>query len=142
MKKISVLLTIFVLLTLVVSACAPKATEVVEEPTEEVVVDEPTEEEVVEEPTEEVVEEPTEEEMMMLDVTIDFWHVYSDAPGEALQGLVDQFNAENEYGITVAAFNQGNYGDVEDKFNAGIQSGDLPDVVMAYTNILTDWYSV
>jgi multiple sugar transport system substrate-binding protein/sn-glycerol 3-phosphate transport system substrate-binding protein len=143
MKKISVLLTIFVLLTLVVSACAPKATEVVEEPTEEVVVEEPVEEEAVEEPVEEeVVEEPTEEEMMSLDVTIDFWHVYSDAPGEALQGLVDRFNDENEYGITVAAFNQGNYGDVEDKFNAGIQSGDLPDVVMAYTNIMTDWYSV
>jgi len=143
MKKISVLLTIFVLLTLVISACAPKATEVVQEPTEEVVVEEPTEEVVVEEPTEEVVvEEPTAEEMMTLDVTIDFWHVYSDAPGEALQGLIDRFNAENEYGITVAGFNQGNYGDVEDKFNAGIQSGDLPDVVMAYTNVLTDWYSV
>lgn len=142
MKKISVLLTILVMLTLVVTACGPAETEApeVEEPeVEEPEVEEPeVEEPEVEEP--EVVE--TEEEMVQLDVTIDFWHVYSDAPGEALQALVDQFNAENPYGVTVAAFNQGNYSDVEDKINAGIQSGDLPHVVMAYTNTLTDWHSV
>jgi ABC-type glycerol-3-phosphate transport system substrate-binding protein len=86
-----------------------------------------------------VEEEP---EMEPLNATIQFWHVYSDAPGEALQALVDEFNAENPYGVTVEAFNQGNYSDVEDKINAGIQSGDLPDVVMAYTNALADWYSV
>ena len=45
-------------------------------------------------------------------------------------------------GSPLKALNQGGYGDVEDKVNAGIQSGDLPDVVMAYTNTLTDWYSV
>ena len=66
----------------------------------------------------------------------------SDAPGEGLQELVDEFNATNEYGITVEALNQGGYSDVEDKINAGIQSGDLPDVVMAYTNTMTDWHSV
>lgn len=147
MKKISVLLTIFVLFTLVLTACGPAETaepEVEEPEVEEPEVEEPeVEEPEVEEPEveEPEVEEP-EEEPVDLAVTIDFWHVYSDAPGEALQALVDRFNAENEYGITVAAFNQGNYGDVEDKVNAGIQSGDLPDVVMAYTNILSDWYSV
>jgi multiple sugar transport system substrate-binding protein/sn-glycerol 3-phosphate transport system substrate-binding protein len=75
-------------------------------------------------------------------VTVQFWHVYSDEPGEGLQKLVDEFNENNEYGITVEALNQGDYGDIEDKINAGIQSGDLPDVVMAYTNALADWYSV
>ena len=48
--------------------------------------------------------------------------MYSDAVGDGLQSLVDEFNATNEYGITVEALNQGNYSDVEDKFNAGIQS--------------------
>jgi multiple sugar transport system substrate-binding protein len=148
MKKISVLLSIIMLLSLVLAACGPAETPApVEEPVvEEPVVEEPEpvveEPEPVEEP--EVVEEPepVEEAPPFEGVTVQFWHVYSDAPGEALQALVDEFNDINPYGILVEAFNQGNYGDVEDKINAGIQSGDLPDVVMAYTNALADWYSV
>jgi len=144
MKKISVLLSVLMMLALVLSACAKTQTEapVVEEPVVEEPVEEPAE--PVEEPTE-AMEEPTEEvvvEQPLAGTVVQFWHVYSDTPGEGLQALVDEFNATNEYGITVEALNQGNYSDVEDKFNAGIQSGDLPDVVMAYTNTLTDWYSV
>lgn len=105
MKKIRILFGVFVVLSILLTACGPKG--------------------------------PSTE-----GTTIQFWHVYSDEPGEGLQNLVDEFNETNEYGITVEAFNQGNYSDVEDKINAGIQSGDLPDVVMAYTNALADWYSV
>ena len=145
MKRISVLLTIFILFTLVLSACGPTdVPEPVEEPViEEPVVEEPVvEEPVVEEP--EPVEEPeeVEEAPPFEGVTVQFWHVFSDAPGAALQALVDEFNDINPYGITVVAFDQGSYGDIEDKVNAGILSGDLPDVVMAYTNALADWYSV
>jgi multiple sugar transport system substrate-binding protein/sn-glycerol 3-phosphate transport system substrate-binding protein len=127
MKKISVFLTVFLLLALALSACKPAVT-----PTEAPVVTAP--------PTEAPTPEPTVNPLA--GVVIQFWHVYSDAVGEGLQGLVDEFNATNEYGITVEALNQGNYKDVEDKVNAGIQSGDLPDVVMAYTNSLADWYGV
>lgn len=108
MKKISILFSIFMVLTIVLTACGP---------------------------ADGGGASPE-------GTTVQFWHVYSDEPGEGLQALVDEFNETNEYGITVEAFNQGNYSDVEDKINAGIQSGDLPDVVMAYTNALTDWYSV
>lgn len=141
MKKLSYLLAIVMVLTLVLSACAPEATP---EPTEEPEVEEPeVEEPEVEEPEEEPeVEEPEEVVAPFDGVSVDFWHVYSEEPGEALQSLIDEFNETNEYGITVNGFNQGNYSDVEDKINAGIQSGDLPDVVMAYTNSLADWYSV
>ena len=118
MKKLSIFLAVAMVLTLILSACAPEPKPPVEE-------------------TEEVVEAPPFE-----GVTVQFWHVYSDEPGEALQGLVDEFNADNEYGITVEAFDQGGHSDVEDKINAGIQSGDLPDVTMGYTNALADWYSV
>lgn len=133
MKKLSLLFSIVILASMILGACTPAAPE----PTEAPVV-EPTEEVVVEEPTEEVVDEGPGLE----GVSIDFWHVYSEQQGEDLQAIVDDFNATNPYGIMVEAFNQGNYGDVEDKVNAGIQSGDLPDVVMAYTNSLADWYSV
>ncbi len=141
MKKFSVYLSIILVLTFVLSACAPAATP---EPVEEPVVEEP---EVEEPETEPEVEEPTEAEPEEVvapfeGVTVDFWHVYSDQQGEDLQALVDEFNEINEYGITVNALDQGQYGDIEDKVNAGIQSGDLPNLVMAYTNALADWYSI
>lgn len=136
MKKISFLVTMLVLLAFIVAACAPAATPA---PTEAPVVEEPATEVP---PTEAPPTEAPVVENPLAGVMVQFWHVYSDAPGEGLQALVDEFNATNTYGITVEALNQGNYNDVADKFNAGIQSGDLPDVVMAYTNTLTDWHSV
>lgn len=141
MKKLSILLSLLVVFGLVLSACAPKPpvtppqeqpTAPVEEPAAPTEPPPP-----VEEPTEEVPAEPP-----FAGTTVQFWHVYSDAPGEGLQKLIDEFNETNEYGINVVALNQGNYADVENKFNAGIQSGDLPNVVMAYTNSLGDWYRV
>ena len=119
MRKFSFVLAIVMVMTLVLSACAPEA-----EP-------EPTEE-----PTEEEVGAPFE------GVEVTFWHPYSEGPGEAMQGLIDEFNASNEYGIIVEGLNQGTHSDVEDKINAGIQSGDLPNVAIAYTNSLSDWYTV
>ena len=76
--------------------------------------------------------------------TISFWHVYGegDPRNEAITAIVADFNATNEFGITVEALDQGRYGDVEDKVNAGIQSGDLPNVVQAYTSALNNWDTV
>ena len=124
-KLITILLASLLVFSLVLTACAP---EVVEEPTEEP-----------------EVEEPEEEPMMDLSgTTVTFWHVYGegDPRNEALLAIVDDFNANNEYGITVEALDQGGYSDVEDKVNAGIQSGDLPNIVQAYTSALANWDTV
>ncbi len=141
MKKLNVLLSLVILFSLMLAACGPKQ---VPEPVEEPVVEAPVEEKPAEPEPEPEVEEPevVEEAPEFEGVTVQFWHVYSDAPGAALQALVDEFNDTNPYGIVVDSLDQGSYRDVEDKMNAGIQSGDLPDVVMAYTNSLADWYSV
>lgn len=75
--------------------------------------------------------------------TVIFWHVWgTGSVGEGLQAIVDEFNATNDLGITVEAVDQGHYSDLEDAMNAAIQSGDLPDVVVGYTNALDTWYSV
>ena len=75
---------------------------------------------------------------------IQFWHVYGegDPRNEAVLAFVDDFNATNEYGITVEALDQGQHSDLEDKINAGIQSGDLPHVTQAYTSGLKNWDTV
>ncbi len=75
--------------------------------------------------------------------TISYWHVWGDGePAEAITALVDRFNAENEWDITVEAFEQGQWNDLPDAVNVAIQSGDLPDVTMAYSNDAAVWYSV
>jgi len=144
-KKLSILVIAVVILALALAACQPApAPEPVEEPVaEEPAAEEPAEEPAAEEPAaEEPAEEPAEESPLA-GVTVQFWHVYGEGlPMEGMNALVDEFNKTNEYGITVEALDQGHYSDIEDKMNAAILSGDLPDVLMAYTNTLTDWYSV
>jgi len=145
-KRITLFVLVVFLLTAVLTACTPPAVETpaAEEPAvEEPVAEEPAAEEPAEE--EPVAEEPAEEApgMDLSGTKITFWHVYGEGvPMEGMIALAKEFNETNEYGITLEALDQGQYADVEDKMNAAIQSGDLPNIVMAYTNALADWYSV
>ncbi len=121
-----------IVLSLVIAGCAPQATPA---PTEA-----PTEA-----PTMAPTEAPTEA-MPSIDPTgqaITFWHVWGTGlPSETLNAIVDDFNATNKWGITVTALEQGNYSNLEDAFNASVQSGDIPDIVTGYTNAMANWYSV
>lgn len=136
--KLTFVVLVILVMSLVLAACQPapeaQAPAPVEQPTQAPAVEEPAPAEPTAEPVE---ENPLE------GVAIQFWHVYGEnKPMEGMIALVDEFNQTNEWGITVEALDQGQYSDVEDKMNAAIQSGDLPDVVMAYTNALADWYAV
>jgi len=147
-KRFMTFLMILVALSMVLAACKPKATEApAPEPTKAEQVKpteaapEPTE--VPPEPTEVVTEEAPKPSVDPSGQTITFWHVWGQGlPSETMNAIVEEFNQNNEYGITVEAIDQGRYGDLEDAFNAAIQSGDLPDIVVGYTNALANWYSV
>jgi len=137
-KMLKILLALTVVFSFVLAACGPAATE---EPMEEPV------EEPAEQPTEAPMPEPTEAPMMPAadptGQTVAFWHVWgTGTPSEALLGIVDDFNATNEWGITVNAIDQDDYAPLEDAFNAAIQSGDLPDLVTGYSNAMANWYAV
>jgi multiple sugar transport system substrate-binding protein len=74
---------------------------------------------------------------------VSFWHVWGTGlPNETMLGIVEDFNASNEWGITVEAVDQGKYSNLEDSFNAAIQSGDFPDLVTGYTNAMANWNAV
>ncbi|MGB1287113.1 MAG: extracellular solute-binding protein [Aggregatilineales bacterium] len=67
---------------------------------------------------------------------VQFWHQHSGGREEQLMQIVEEFNANNEYGIVVEASNQGGYGDIFQKVNLGLVAGgdELPQLVVAYQN--------
>lgn len=66
--------------------------------------------------------------------TIVYWHQFTSAQADTMNALVEAFNANNQYGITVQALPQGNYNDIRELVNAGIISGELPNLVAGYAN--------
>lgn len=64
--------------------------------------------------------------------TITFWHAMGGVNGEALDYLVNKFNEENEYGITVDSQYQGSYDDAINKLKSA-QLGNMgADLVQVY----------
>lgn len=66
--------------------------------------------------------------------TITFWHQHSGIREEMLAEIVAAFNADNEYGITVVAENQGGYEDIFNKMLVLLGTADTPNLVVAYQN--------
>ena len=66
--------------------------------------------------------------------TVVFWHQHSGGREEQLQQIVADFNASNEFGITVEALNQGGYGDIFEKMLVSMNTEDAPSLVVAYQN--------
>lgn len=63
---------------------------------------------------------------------ITFWHSMGGVNGEAIDTLVERFNEENEYGITVTAQYQGEYDDSLNKLKSA-QIGNMgADLVQVY----------
>ena len=62
-------------------------------------------------------------------VEITFWHATNAANTEALERLTEQFNS-SQSDVSVTLINQTTYEDALTKFVAGLQTDDLPDLVM------------
>ena len=75
--------------------------------------------------------------------TVIYWHQYSDGSRqqEAMNELVDEFNASNEWGITVEAIFQGSYGPIEQLMSGAILNRELPNLVAGYSNAAANWNS-
>ena len=139
-KRIFSLIAVLMIAAMVIGACkpaAPKPTDVVEpeKPVEtQAPVDEPTEA-----PAEEATEAPAEEAASIWEGVepakeITFWHNHSGDREAVLQKIVDDFNANNEYGIKVNAEVAGRYSEIYTKFMAVKNTTDVPDIVVGYQN--------
>jgi multiple sugar transport system substrate-binding protein/sn-glycerol 3-phosphate transport system substrate-binding protein len=141
-KAINTLFLTLLVFSMVLTACQSAATE--EPPAEPTKAPPPTEVSPTEAPPE-PTEPPeptgpfgvTAEDLQ--GVEIELWHVWSRGTGEAFEAMVADFTATNEYGITVTSINQGGYSDQFTAMNAAINTGDLPDLVVGYTNQYLAW---
>ncbi|MFN8498571.1 MAG: ABC transporter substrate-binding protein [Anaerolineae bacterium] len=71
---------------------------------------------------------------------ISFWHAMGGTNGEAVQKMVDDFNASQDKYVVEATF-QGNYDNSLAKLRAGLPTGDVPTLMQVYdigTRLMTD----
>lgn len=69
--------------------------------------------------------------------TIEMWHYMSGAQQDALQSIIDEFNATNTMNITVNAVSQGKIVDMNKKVIAASQSHTLPAIINVYPDLAT-----
>lgn len=63
-----------------------------------------------------------------------FWHNHTRGRQEALAAIVQEFNRNNPYRITVTQEHQGRYQDIFHKMLGVLNTPDAPDLVVAYQN--------
>jgi ABC-type glycerol-3-phosphate transport system substrate-binding protein len=87
---------------------------------------------------------PTEPPAVDLsDQTVVFWHAMSSGANlEGMTALVEDFNSNNEWGITVEAVAQGSQSELETAVNGAITTGELPNMTMGFPNGLVLWHSL
>ena len=141
-KRWMSMIALGLLVSLVAAACATATPEPTSVPA-------PTDAPAVQ-PTDEPAPEPTEDmgpvTMLEGDPTgqnVVFWTPWgTGVQQETMTALVAEFNATNEYGITVEEIAQGRQGDLEQAVNAAIATGELPNVTAGFPNGLTRWYGL
>lgn len=129
-KRITALLTAVAVTASIVTGCGTSAqtTEKADSTESAAAVDE----EVNVETVENADEITAMDENQLNGTSITFWHAMGGVNGEALDYLVNKFNEENEYGITVVAEYQGSYDDAINKLKSA-QLGNMgADLVQVY----------
>ncbi len=72
-------------------------------------------------------------------VEIEIWHPWPGETGEAFQAIVDDFNAANDYGITVAVSVQGSAIGLSSAMEAAIHDGGLPNLAVGHPSQYLAW---
>jgi ABC-type glycerol-3-phosphate transport system substrate-binding protein len=74
-------------------------------------------------------------------VEIEFWYIWDvDEPGAGLNAIVDRFNRNNTWGISVTPVDQGLTHDPLDSIGTAFQEGLVPHVMVIDTTAATRWF--
>ena len=141
-KNLFALASAFAILALMLGACATPTTEAPKATSAPAATTAPAEPTAAPKPTEvKIANPPTTPEMVdaiILEgkkVEVIYWHNRPEADQKLLQGMLDEFNKSNPYGVTAKAEIAGaGYPDVYNKVNAALQAGQPPDLSVAYQN--------
>jgi multiple sugar transport system substrate-binding protein/sn-glycerol 3-phosphate transport system substrate-binding protein len=72
---------------------------------------------------------------------LEFWYVWDlDEPGAGMNAIVDQFNQENEWGITVVPRDQGLVLDPMASVETAFDEGQLPQIMVLDSSVIAEWY--
>lgn len=68
-----------------------------------------------------------------------FWHPWSDATGEVLEALVEEFNLQNPWRIVVSIVGLAGFDEVNERLQVAFDQVDRPDVVVGYWHQAQYW---
>jgi len=72
---------------------------------------------------------------------LEFWYIWDlDEPGAGMNAIVERFNRENEWGITVNAIDQGLVLDPIASVEAAFADGLVPQVMISDAAVIPGWY--
>jgi ABC-type glycerol-3-phosphate transport system substrate-binding protein len=74
-------------------------------------------------------------------VTISFWHPWSGETGKVIQESIEEFNANNEYGITVESAYQGTFNSLNDIIDNTDTGSGLPNLTIGSNYQILSWNS-
>lgn len=72
-------------------------------------------------------------------VTLQFWHAASGALGQEVEAVVEDFNRQNPWGITVRSLARSGYDQIYDDMQFALRDKNLPNIVSAYLYQALDW---
>lgn len=90
-------------------------------------------------PTPQPVSRITVDPQALNGIELQFWHPFEGATAGSVQALVERFNAENEWGIRVAAEAAGTADDLDARVETALESGDPPALAAAYAHQALAW---
>ncbi|MCJ7716800.1 MAG: extracellular solute-binding protein, partial [Anaerolineales bacterium] len=72
---------------------------------------------------------------------LDFWYIWDlDEPGAGMNAIVDKFNKENEWGITVNPVDQGLVLDPLESIETAFADGLVPHILISDDSAIARWY--
>ena len=72
---------------------------------------------------------------------LEFWHPWSGETAELIDEMIDQFNDENPWSLTINSIGHADEGNIiHDLTNAFINKSDFPDVIVSTSQSLRSWY--
>ena len=72
---------------------------------------------------------------------LEFWYLWDlDEPGAGMNAIVDRFNQENEWGITVIPRDQGLVLDPLASVETAFDEGQLPQIMVGDSSVIAEWY--